>query len=265
MLKRSIKLILTPAILVVLAVAVSVQPADALPTLQLGASLDGGDTLVPYTFTSYYGSAMDKAAWVNNTNPFTLVLGGSFGQDSVSLGGGDYGGNLGLRLGVLLIASVPEYSVGTGTITINNKTLQPLIFTGNTKPTDFKDTSLSASKADFLVFDLGELGITQFVNNPEGVRDFTKPGDLSRMGNGQEILLSVEKSGFDWINFDVAAILGIRGIEGIGTPTDYTAYVDANNPNSLDVTAVPEPATVLLLGSGLLGFAAIGRRLRKRG
>jgi hypothetical protein len=58
---------------------------------------------------------------------------------------------------------------------------------------------------------------------------------------------------------DFAGSQQIRGVSDLDTPFEFSS----NTNLSFNTTAIPEPATLLLIGGGLIGLAALGRRRRK--
>lgn len=109
---------------------------------------------------------------------------------------------------------------------------------------------------DFLVFDLGD-----FILNEFGIPDFNKnydptdPEDTNTYG--KIMYYHVVVTGYDWVHFDLYN--HIQG-ENHALFAPFSHDADAEDGPS---TPVPEPATMLLLGSGLIGFAALGRRKLK--
>ena len=76
---------------------------------------------------------------------------------------------------------------------------------------------------------------------------------------------------FGVISFDLSSIAGLNGNPDAAFRITFNGATSSSGNNRIDnlvvegqTTALPEPATLLLLGSGLSGFAAIARRRRRR-
>jgi hypothetical protein len=102
--------------------------------------------------------------------------------------------------------------------------------------------------SDFLVYDLGSFGNGESVNNYNA-----DDGTISLLPKpGEQKEYEVTYTGFSKLHFDV-----------IGQVTDKQGTNWEINPGSHDASAVLEPASMLLLGTGLMGLAGLRRKLKK--
>ena len=226
----------------VFALLVSLSPALATPTFQV------------YIEGATAGSAGgDEDTWFTNDGTFNLVAVGAYTPNTASL-----------SFGTLLV-SVPQGQ--TGTISIGGATLLT-----TTRSTPFgsipngsanvdlltnvagndgyanKEPVLDLNNhfpyqntvADFLYYDVGDFGDVGPVHNYDA-----DTGEITLAGTGQEKILSVSVSGFDWVHFDLGGYLDkVRGNDSWDI-----------NPGSHDATSTPgtPPPTIPAPGSLLIG------------
>uniref|UniRef100_A0A832A0R8 PEP-CTERM sorting domain-containing protein n=1 Tax=Desulfacinum infernum TaxID=35837 RepID=A0A832A0R8_9BACT len=243
----------------------------AVPILQVGVP-NGLEGYVPYTT-----DGEDKDTAFTSGNPFTIVVAGAFGPNTVYLGGnyntgpdwGTFQGSSSNFNGheAILLVSVPE-SAPDDLSSYNGFTIS--IDGGSSITAFYFDTinsyfpnnhyPVQSDVSDFLFFDIGS-----FSGN-ETVVDFSNNSGSAR-GEIKNISVNITGLSLDWVHFDVMALETTE--KGGEKKTTLVTTTLENNPASHDVTwtgggppqAIPEPATMMLVGSGFVG---LGWRLRRK-
>ena len=187
---------------------------------------------------AYYDWATET--WIIGSNDFTLNV---MGIDNVA--------------GVNISIAVPTGQGASGSLTVTQIVgdVDELTFIRGPvygTPTLGDGTSLPSHgtyDTDFFEYSVGDFDTSETVYDMPYYPNGEKPGEVKRY--------SVQYSNFDWISIDSYnhVVVGQRQVRHKFAPFSHDS----------GATPIPEPGTLLLLGSGLAGLAGYGKlRLKRR-
>ncbi|HSG29009.1 MAG TPA: choice-of-anchor N protein [Candidatus Krumholzibacterium sp.] len=230
------------AVLALIAVSLA-GPVSAVPRLQ---------TYIVDSEFSYRYNTIDSRSWITNSQQFDLKVVGYWGVAATTeINGGGYtpftqaGSPTYDFMDTYLAISVPWNQ--SGTVWINGVEINSFYVYGNAVPEGTVPAWYLREMPPALYGKFNFHSIGRIDNSQTNAWHYDH-GVIGSPGWGDEILMDVVVSGFDWAHFDA-----------IGVDSKGRTYTNSYCHDS-SFFATPEPGTLSLLGLGLLGMTPLLRR-----